>query len=134
MVFFVSMWTRYLNLNLSFLGCTSSINHDKIQKWYSWERYYLATNTFPMVERTFSLLPLGRYVCCDWPPWEDIYPVVVINTKSSFTFSYGKVAYLSPDKGNDWLNSVNLENVFWENYILLFTTYDKCNQKICFTE
>ena len=68
--------------------------------------YCLAKITFPMVERT----------------------------KFSFIFSYGQVAYLSPDKGNDWLNSVNSENVFGENYILLFTTYDKCNQKFCFAE
>ena len=43
----------------------NSVNHDKIQKWYGYQRYYpLATDTLPfiVIEYTFPLLPLVRYL------------------------------------------------------------------------
>ena len=51
-------WISLISLN--------SVNHDKIQKWYGYQRYYPFLNRYITSASNkkciFSLLPLGRYL------------------------------------------------------------------------
>ena len=62
------------------LTSANSVNHDIIQKWYGYQRYYTASNRYITIHsnRMCISITISGHIYCDAPLWTDTIPETVM--------------------------------------------------------